>query len=120
MIMESDTKKQRGRPRSAVGNLARKFPSTEENGLRANMNQSYAARFAVGVLSQRPGDFFFTESGKLRRQAIAEQLGRICESGLLNAEQCEELAQSAIDDYRSGSSVKQVAQRLRDFREMMR
>ena len=117
--MVSDTKKKRGRPRSSAGNMAREFPVTEENSIRANMNQSYAARFAVGILNQKPGDFFFTERGKIRRQAIAEQLGRIYDSRILDERQCRELAQSAVDDYRNGSSVKEVAQRLRDFRRML-
>ena len=70
-------------------------------------------------MGEKPGDknnFFISEKGKIKRQGIAEQLGRMLGAELITTEEARELAQWAIDRYNSGYSVKQIESTLRLYR----
>lgn len=121
--MESDTKKKRGRPRTIAGEMARHYVEAvvTDNGERAAMNYYYAFTFIHDCYG-RPenGSFFLSPQGKVRRQGIAEQIGRMLEAELINIDQARELADSCIKDYQDGQSVKKITERLRVLREMLK
>jgi len=114
--MVSDTKNKRGRP---------KLPSTiaaesvwPEKETRTAQNISYAGNLIL-LLGQKPGDFFVTSRGSLRRQGIAEQIGRMLESDLITTDQARELAEQCIDDYQNGETVKDIVKHLTYFRQLL-
>lgn len=116
--MEADTKNKKGRPskHSATYTV---FPEKEK---RTAANMYFAMKLIVDVIGEKPGDknnFFITEKGNIRRQGIAEQLGRMLEADLITVEQAKELAQYAINDYNSGESVKQIEKNLRHLRQAL-
>ena len=115
--MVAATKNKRGRPKSWQTTATETaFPEKE---IRAGQNYIYASEFIHSVLGERPGqpgNFFVTDRGNIRRQGIAEQLGRMYAAGLIDEEQGKELAQTVIDLYNSGESVKQLETRLRRIR----
>ena len=113
--MESATKKKRGRPPKHEA-MYTVFPDMEK---RAAANLYFAAKFVRDVAGEKPGgndNFFLTNRGKLKRQGIAEQLGRMLEAELITIEEGQELMQWAIDRYNSGDSVKQIESTLRLYR----
>ena len=113
--MESDTKKKRGRP-PKHNTMYAAFPEKEK---RATANLYFAMKFITEATGEKPGgknNFFITERGNIKRQGIAEQLGRMLEANLITIEQARELAQEAINDYNNGHSVKEVTNTLRLFR----
>ena len=103
--METATKKKRGRPAQFTA-LDYEILSCRSN--RAAQNLYYAARLAQGILKQRPGDFFITESGYYRRQGIAEKIGRMYVDGIIDEDDARNLAQQAIDLYNDGTTVKEI------------
>lgn len=111
--METATKKKRGRPKSVYGKMADVFPEMEP---RAAQNMLYAGKL-VNMLGQKPGDFFVTERGNYRRQGIAEKIGRMYESDLIDEEEARDLAQWAIDFYNDGNTVKEIEQALSIIRK---
>ena len=118
--MVTDTKNKRGRPRTVTGILARESIETAmlDTGERAAINYLYAAHFLITCYGKtlENGSFFLSNNRKVRRQGIAEQLGRMLEAELITIEQARELAQQAIDEYNSGESVKAIADTLRLYR----
>lgn len=114
--MVTDTKNKRGRPpkHSAMYTV---FPELEK---RTAANMYFAMGFIKDVMGEKPGDknnFFISEKGKIKRQGIAEQLGRMLEAELITIEQARELAQWAIDSYNAGDSVKHITSTLRLYRQ---
>lgn len=120
--MESDTKKKRGRPQTIAGIMADEYLNAVvvETDKRAAMNFYYACTFLRECYG-RPenGSFFISEHGKVRRQGIAEQLGRMLEAELITIEQAKELAQEAEQEYKSGKSVKEIAKALAFLRQAL-
>ena len=121
--MESDTKNNLGRPRTVAGIMTRIFQeqTITENGLRGAMNVYYAMHFLHECYG-RPdrGSFFVSECGKIRRQGIAEQIGRMMKEELITVEQARDLAEEAVKDYNSGKSVKEIAGHLYALRQILR
>lgn len=119
--MESDTKKKRGRPQTVAGIMSRMYMDENilDTGERAAINHYYATHFLFECYGKNleSGSFFVSNNRKVRRQGIAEQLGRMLEADLITTEQAKELAQWAIDDYNSGSSVKAITSTLRLYRQ---
>lgn len=118
--MESDTEKKKGRPQTIAGIMSRIYKKDNilDTGERAAINYYYAIRFLNGCYGElESGSFFLSANRKVRRQGIAEQLGRMLEADLISTEQAEELAQQAIDDYNSGRSVKEITNTLRLYRQ---
>ena len=118
--MKAATKNKRGRPCTIPGEMARIYndevlTEVEE---RACLNYYYATKFIFAVYGEnlKPGTFFLTERKKVRRQGIAEQLGRMYCAGLIDEQSGKELAQTVIDEYRNGSSVKEIEKTLRFMR----
>lgn len=114
--MEAATKKKRGRPKSA-NTIAAEMVFTEKE-TRAAQNLLYAMT-CIDKIGGRNNPFFTTAKGNIRRQGIAEQLGRMLEADLITVEQAKELAQWAIDDYNSGASVKQIESTLRLYKQTL-
>ncbi len=81
---------------------------------RTAQNIFYAGR-TITLLGQHPGDFFITEKGNFRRQGIAEIIGRLHFAGKLTDEQAIELAESAMEVYKSGTKVKEVEKMITEF-----
>lgn len=111
--MVSDTKNKRGRPTKFNEALYLIWDDREK---RSAQNVYYAGIAVREILNHKPGDFFVDKRGTFRRQAIAEQIGRIYKEGLLTIDQCRELAQVSIDDYNDGSSTKEIAKTLTALR----
>lgn len=88
------------------------FPEKET---RAAQNFLYAAT-CIDAIGARNNPFFVSAKGSIKRQGIAEQIGRMLEANLITIEQARELAQEAINDYNNGRSVKEVTSTLRLFR----
>lgn len=113
--MAADTKNKKGRPPKHSGIYAI-FPEKEK---RAAANLYFAVYFIDAVMKEKPGDkgnFFITEKGNVRRQGIAEQLGRMLEAGEITAGEAKNLAEWAIDTYNTGGSVKNIVNALRLYR----
>lgn len=55
----------------------------------------------------------------LRRQGIAEQIGRMLEAVLITTDQTRELAEECIKDYKNGDSVKDIVEHLTYFRQLL-
>ena len=119
--MEADTKK-RGRPRSPAGEAAILFQQAvnPENGLRENMNFYYASSLldALGGKLEN-GSFFLSPRGKIRRQGILEQIGRMYEHELITQEEARELINQCMHDYDAGQTVKEIEARLRTLRKLL-
>lgn len=115
--MVSDTENKRGRPAKFNEALYMIWDDREK---RAAQNIYYAGFTVREILNQKPGDFFVNKRGTFRRQAIAEQIGRIYKEGLLTADQCRELAQVAMDEYNGGDSTKAIAKTLTALRLKLR
>lgn len=77
---------------------------------RAEENRYYAGH-AVRMLRQKPGDFFLTPAGEMRRQGIAEKIGRLYCGGIPKHE-CIEAAEAAISAYKAGQTVKEIEKTL--------
>lgn len=112
--MVTDTKNKRGRPK--LPNTIAAETAFNEMETRAAQNISYAGTF-IHAAGYSYNSFFVTGKGRIRRQGIAEQLGRMLEGELITIEQARELAQWAIDEYNSGGSVKAIADTLRLYRQ---
>ena len=114
--MEAATKNRRGRPK-LPGTIAAEMIFTEKE-TRAAQNMYYAGTF-IHNAGYSYNSFFVTGKGNFRRQGIAEQIGRMLKADLITIEQAKELAQLAIDDYNSGTSVKQIESTLRLYRQAL-
>ena len=114
--MVSDTKNKRGRPKKPVTIAAEMFFT--EKGTRAAQNIGYAAELIV-LLGQKPGDFFYSSRGNIRRQGIAEQIGRMLDAELITPDQARELTEQCIKDYENGETVKEITKHLTYFRQVL-
>lgn len=116
--MEAATEKKRGRPaKHAIIYAA--FPEKEK---RATANMMYAFRFAkdaMGETPETPNNFFVTHKGNIKRQGIAEQIGRMMDAGLITTEEAKDLGNLVIADYNNGYSVKEIEARLRAIRKTL-
>lgn len=121
--MEADSKKKRGRPQTVAGIMSRMYMDENilDTGERATINHYYATHFLFECYGKNleSGSFFISDNRKVRRQGIAEQIGRMLEADLITVEQAKELAQWAIDDYNSGASVKQIESTLRLYKQTL-
>lgn len=121
--MEADTKNKRGRPQTITGIIARQSIESAilDTGERAAINYHYATHFLYTCYGENleNGSFFLSNNRKVRRQGIAEQLGRMLVAELITTEQAKELAQWAIDTYNNGTSVKQIESTLRLYRQTL-
>ena len=113
--MVAATKKRRGRPRSVIGILAAEMPDMEH---RKAMNVLYAAH-AINTLTDRD-PFFVTQHGDIRRQGIAEQIGRMIEDESITEDEARELIARCKEEYANGARVKEIEQTLRSLHQMMR
>ena len=114
--MASDTKKQKGRPKKFDTSLYALFNDKEA---RAAQNTYYASLAIHELLDERPGGFFVTCRGNIRRQGIAEQLGRLYDTGVIDKEQGRELAQTVMEEYNNGATAKEIETKLRTFRRSL-
>lgn len=123
--MVSDTKNKRGRPRTPAGMMGRVMKDTifVDDGLRAATNKYYAMeclRTYYGDLDKAEnGTFFVNENRKVRRQGIAEQIGRMLEAELITPDQARELIEQCIKDYENGETVKEITKHLTYFRQVL-
>lgn len=110
--MEEDTKKKRGRPKR----LDYKVFEAEfaEGEPRAAQNMCHAST-TIRLLKQSYDDFFVTEKGKIRRQAIAERLGRLYNAGIISEERLRDLAKQAEEAYNNGMTVKEIEHFIRQM-----
>ena len=105
--METDTKK-RGRPRKYEA-FEMALPDKEP---RAAQNLYYAMS-AITMFSGKDDPFFVSERGNIRRQGIAERIGRMYADGTITADQGRELIEQCKEDYSRGRSVKEITDALR-------
>jgi len=116
--MVSDTKNKRGRP-SKHSAMYTAFPEKEK---RTAANMYFAMGFITDVMKEKPGDknnFFISEKGNIRRQGIAEQIGRMLDAELITPDQARELAEECIKDYENGQTVKEITRHLSYFRQVL-
>ena len=109
--METATKNKRGRPAKFSNEYYSMWQDKEK---RAAQNTYYASMIILMMESKR-GSFFVTDRGNLRRQGIAEKIGRLYCAGKLTEDQAKELTQAAIDQYQSGATVKEVERTIKAF-----
>ena len=111
--MEAATNNKRGRPCAFHKSLYEIFYDKEK---RVAQNLIYVGE-TLKLLQQKPGDFFITENGKnVRRQGIAEQIGRMITEGY-SEEDCKKVAETAIELYKKGVSVKALEKWIRTGRK---
>lgn len=110
--MEAATKNKRGRPRKhqIIETL---FPEYEP---RRAQNMYYAMGAIKEIAGGRSDNFFVTPKGKIKRQGIAEQLGRIYAEGIASPEECRALLETVKQEYAAGASVKDLERKLRRTR----
>ena len=113
--MVADTKK-RGRPKSPQ-RIATDiyFPEME---VRTASNLIFAMK-AIDTIGMRKDSFFVTQRGNVRRQGIAEQIGRMLEAELITVEEARELAETCMKDYEDGTPVKEIESTLRLLRQYL-
>lgn len=116
-IMEAATKKRRGRP-PKFSDIT--YTGWNYESKRTAQNLHYVGITVIDIMGASPGSFFVTEKGNFRRQGIAEQIGRIYDSGLLDKEQCKELLDTVIQDYENGETVKTIEKNLQGFKQMLK
>lgn len=113
--METATKKKRGRPEVLPKEIySAVYPDKER---RTVQNNYYAVAIILDLLKQKPGDFFVSPKGNLRRQGIAEKIGRLYAAGKLTEEQARELSEAAMQEYEEGATVKEVVKHITVFAE---
>lgn len=110
--MEAATNNKRGRPCAYTELL---YAALYEEEKRPAQNK-YHAGATVSMLQQQPGDFFITDKGNFRRQGIAEQIGRMIYEGYPE-EFCKKVAETAIELYKKGVSVKALEKWIRTGRK---
>lgn len=112
--MEAATKK-RGRPRKyeTMENIfSDKEPRAAQNLYHATVT---IEQFAEG----KTDSFFVTARGNIRRQGIAEQIGRMYNDGIITDQQARELVMECKKDYDSGATVKEIERKLRALRKII-
>ena len=114
--MEADTKKQRGRPR-VYGDMLYAIYRDKEKRTAQNL---YYAGDAIMLMGQKPGDYFLTPRGNIRRQGIAEQIGRMHKQDGLPDDECKGICEQAISLTERGYSAKAVERMIRDMRKSIR
>lgn len=112
-FMEAATKNKRGRPRIYNDMLYSILFDKEK---RVAQNMLYAVA-VTELMEQHPGDFFFTPKGNLRRQGIAEQIGRMLLQDKYPEEFCKDICEKAMELVKHGYSVKEVEQMIRHGRK---
>lgn len=90
------------------------FPEWEP---RKAQNHYYAMIAIEDLADGRHDPFFTTERGNLKRQGIAEQLGRMYEAGIIDKARGKELVETCKKDYENGRSVKEIEKTLRLMRQ---
>lgn len=116
--MEAATKNKRGRPRGIIGELARITANQWDDTDRAIKNRLYAVKcIQLDEASLKP--FFVTSTGKLKRQGIAEQIGRMKVYGTASDAELLQLAHDCIEQYKAGESVKAIERHLRQARQII-
>ena len=116
--MEAATKNKRGRPRGVIGELARITAKQWEETDRTVKNRLFAAEcIKLDEAILKP--FFVTSAGRLRRQGIAEQIGRMKIYGTATDGELLELAKDCIYQYNAGETVRTIETRLRKAREII-
>ena len=110
--MEAATENKRGRPRMFKDMLYAIYSDKEK---RVAQNLYYAG-CTITLLQQHPGDFFITEKGNLRRQGIAEQIGRMSVEGFTE-EDCKKIAETAMKLFERGWTVKALEHWIRHGRK---
>ena len=115
--MEAATKNKRGRPKTVIGILSDDLMYSHNLAKRTAVNSYYACQAVLKLGYGQNGSFFLTDYRKVRRQGIAEQLGRMLEDGF-SVEDCKELAETCIKEYQAGVPCKKIEQRLRDVRQL--
>ena len=110
--MVAATENKRGRPRTFKEPLYAIYFDKEK---RVAQNLYYAG-YTITLLQQQPGDFFVTEKGNIRRQGIAEQIGRMSAEGYTDAD-CKKIAEMAMDLFKRGYKVKAIERWIRQGRK---
>ena len=110
--MEAASKNKRGRPK-IYGDMLYSIYFDKEK--RTAQNTFYVG-VTIKMMDQKPGDFFVTEKGNLRRQGIAEQIGRMYNQDGYPEESFKDVCQTAIDIVKDGYSVKDVERWIRHGR----
>ncbi len=113
--METATKK-RGRPRKHEI-IETALPELEK---RTAQNLYYAMLAIIQFAEGRTDSFFVTNKGNIRRQGIAEQIGRMYEDGTITEEQARELINTCKEDYKGGAAVKDIEANLRLLRQALK
>ena len=106
--MEAATKKKRGRPARFPEDLYTECFNMEK---RSAQNWYYAG-VIVAMLDQKPGDFFMRENSSLRRQGVAEKIGRMYGSGKITEDEAKAMALETMKLYEKGVSCKELEKRL--------
>lgn len=110
--MVAATKNKRGRPR-IYGDILYTIYFDEEK--RVAQNKYYVGA-TVKMMDQKPGDFFVTPKGNLRRQGIAEQIGRMNKQDGYTEDECKKVCNWAMDLYAKGYKVKAIEHWIRNGR----
>jgi len=113
--METASKKKCGRPRIYDDVI---YEIWYDKGKRTAQNLIYVSSI-VRLMEQQPGGYFVRENGQLRRQSIAEIIGRMHIRDGLPADECRKLCGEAMSLTEHGFSVKDVEKMLRQYRKTL-
>ena len=103
---------------------AEKRPRDEDRTKRAIKNEYYAL-ICFAVIDKENAtnefkNFFGSTTGKIRRQGIAEQIGRMRIYRLATDKELIKLLRACIKQYNNGESVKDIEKQLRELRPKAR
>lgn len=123
--MEADSKNKKGRPnvfkRNGVDrykNVLRDFfPEYEERGLVNHYYFLHGFNLAEEVFGkEKAKKLFLTERERFKNKGILEQIGRMSLQNYYDDESCQKVLKQAVDLLNDGFKVKDVEQRIRNFR----
>ena len=103
---------------------AEKRPKNEDRTERAIKNEFFAL-ICLAVINKENvinefKSFFGSTTGKIKRQGIAEQIGRLKFYGLVTDKELIKLVRACIKQYNNGESVKDIEKQLRELRPKTR
>ena len=124
--METVSSKKRGRPsvydRDGMQTL-REFNKSQfsEMGARSLSNLYYVQtgqQLAIDCYGdQRARQIFTRSSGRMRRQCVLEQIGRLYQQERATADECRDVLRCAVDLLGEGYTVRQVQEAIREHRK---
>lgn len=124
--METVSSKKRGRPsvydRDGMQTLRAvnrgNFPDCSARSLSNLYYAQIGQRLAIDCYGdQKARQIFTRSSGRMRRQCVLEQIGRLYQQEKATADECRDVLRCAVDLLGEGYTVRQVQEAIREHRK---